>query len=263
MSDELRLEGLGVAPGVLDTIVTVAAEGVEGVAAVGASGLAGLVQKGARKGAARAVDVCVGEDGALSVDDPPPGPLRPQAQGRRQQRAGGCRRRSLEPGRRRRRRGRRLRRRHRLRRVGRRCSSAAGRAAGAADPLPARHHRRERRRASSARRATRTEDGEPDEFCRELVTGVEEHLPEIDETIGDGLGELGRSRACRSWTATSCASRPTRCSSSTTCPPSVAINEAVELAKVYGGEDSSKFVNGVLGKIAERHAAARGEGISR
>ena len=33
-------------------------------------------------------------------------------------------------------------------------------------------------------------------------------------------------------------------------PASVAINEAVELAKVYGGEDSSKFVNGVLGKIA-------------
>jgi uncharacterized alkaline shock family protein YloU len=66
MSDELRLEGLGVAPGVLDTIVTVAAEGVEGVATVGASGLAGLVQKGA-KGASRAVDVCVAEDGALSA----------------------------------------------------------------------------------------------------------------------------------------------------------------------------------------------------
>ena len=34
-------------------------------------------------------------------------------------------------------------------------------------------------------------------------------------------------------------------------PVSVAINEAVELAKVYGGEDdSSRFVNGVLGRIA-------------
>jgi len=67
MSDEIRLEGLGVAPGVLDTIVTVAAESVEGVAAVGAQGLAGLVQKGARKGAARAVDVVTAEDGALTV----------------------------------------------------------------------------------------------------------------------------------------------------------------------------------------------------
>ena len=37
-------------------------------------------------------------------------------------------------------------------------------------------------------------------------------------------------------------------------PASVAINEAVELAKTYGGEDSSKFVNGVLGKIASRQA---------
>lgn len=34
-------------------------------------------------------------------------------------------------------------------------------------------------------------------------------------------------------------------------PMSVSINEAVELAKVYGDmEDSSKFVNGILGRIA-------------
>ena len=34
-------------------------------------------------------------------------------------------------------------------------------------------------------------------------------------------------------------------------PVSVAINEAVELAKAYGGEDDSpRFVNGVLGRIA-------------
>lgn len=30
-------------------------------------------------------------------------------------------------------------------------------------------------------------------------------------------------------------------------PPKVVINEAVELAKSFGGENSSKFVNGVLG----------------
>ena len=36
-------------------------------------------------------------------------------------------------------------------------------------------------------------------------------------------------------------------------PVSVAIDEAVELAKAYGGEDeSSRFVNGVLGKIARQ-----------
>jgi len=32
-------------------------------------------------------------------------------------------------------------------------------------------------------------------------------------------------------------------------PPKVAINEAIELAKTFGGETSGKFVNGVLGTI--------------
>lgn len=32
-------------------------------------------------------------------------------------------------------------------------------------------------------------------------------------------------------------------------PPKVVINEAVELAKSFGGENSSKFINGVLGTI--------------
>jgi len=32
-------------------------------------------------------------------------------------------------------------------------------------------------------------------------------------------------------------------------PPKVAINEAIELAKTFGGPNSSKFVNGVLGTI--------------
>ena len=33
-------------------------------------------------------------------------------------------------------------------------------------------------------------------------------------------------------------------------PVSVAINEAVELAKKYGGDDDASFINGVLGSIA-------------
>lgn len=32
-------------------------------------------------------------------------------------------------------------------------------------------------------------------------------------------------------------------------PPKVVINEAVELAKAFGGENSSKFINGVLGSV--------------
>lgn len=37
-------------------------------------------------------------------------------------------------------------------------------------------------------------------------------------------------------------------------PDRVAINEAVELAKKYGGNDSPSFINGILGKIVRAEA---------
>ncbi|MFA7253521.1 MAG: transcription antitermination factor NusB [Patescibacteria group bacterium] len=36
-------------------------------------------------------------------------------------------------------------------------------------------------------------------------------------------------------------------------PPKVSINEAVELSKQFGGENSSKFVNGVLGTVFKKY----------
>jgi transcription antitermination protein NusB len=36
-------------------------------------------------------------------------------------------------------------------------------------------------------------------------------------------------------------------------PPKVIINEAVELAKAFGGDNSSKFINGVLGTVYRSH----------
>ncbi len=48
-------------------------------------------------------------------------------------------------------------------------------------------------------------------------------------------------------------------------PPKVAINEAIELAKTFGGDSSGKFVNGVLGTIyreigePDKDAPRRGE----
>ena len=93
------------------------------------------------------------------------------------------------------------------------------------------------------------EDGEPDEYSRELVTGVERYLEAIDETIGE---------VSENWVVSRMPLVDRNILRIATyeilfdaqVPPSVAINEAVELAKVYGGDDSSKFVNGVLGKIA-------------
>ena len=38
-------------------------------------------------------------------------------------------------------------------------------------------------------------------------------------------------------------------------PDSASINEAIELAKKFGGDDSGRFINGVLGKVAKvKHA---------
>lgn len=96
-----------------------------------------------------------------------------------------------------------------------------------------------------------TEDGEPDDYSRALVLGVEERLESIDGVLSDvsehwtvGRMPLVDRNILRIATFELLHTEDV--------PPSVAINEAVELAKVYGGDDSSKFVNGVLGKIAER-----------
>jgi len=42
-------------------------------------------------------------------------------------------------------------------------------------------------------------------------------------------------------------------------PPKVVINEAVELSKGFGGENSSKFVNGVLGTVLRNKDGAGDE----
>jgi N utilization substance protein B len=100
------------------------------------------------------------------------------------------------------------------------------------------------------------EDGEPDEYSRELALKVGESLDELDGLIGDISEHWAVSRMplvdrnILRIATYELLHMPD-------VPSSVAINEAVELAKVYGGDDSSKFVNGVLGRVAER---VRGEG---
>jgi len=49
-------------------------------------------------------------------------------------------------------------------------------------------------------------------------------------------------------------------------PPKVAIDEAIEISKEFGGSSSGSFVNGVLGTVVERHlegkeAPAKEEGV--
>ena len=46
-------------------------------------------------------------------------------------------------------------------------------------------------------------------------------------------------------------------------PPKVAINEAIELAKTFGGENSGKFVNGVLGAVYKEIGEPDKEQVSK
>jgi N utilization substance protein B len=43
-------------------------------------------------------------------------------------------------------------------------------------------------------------------------------------------------------------------------PPKVVINEAVELAKSFGGDNSSKFINGVLGTVLRQREGKKKNG---
>jgi len=63
MTEEIKIDGLGLAPGVLETIVTIATEQVSGVAGVCAPGIAGMVGKSGSK----QIEVVVSEAGAVSV----------------------------------------------------------------------------------------------------------------------------------------------------------------------------------------------------
>ena len=42
-------------------------------------------------------------------------------------------------------------------------------------------------------------------------------------------------------------------------PPAIAINEAVNLAKTFGSQDASRFVNGILGRLMEIGKETGGE----
>ena len=96
------------------------------------------------------------------------------------------------------------------------------------------------------------EDPLPDEgeaFARELITGVMQHQAELDELIQryapewpvDQMAVVDRN-VLRIAIYEFFISKMT--------PVKVAINEAVELAKLFGSDSAPRFVNGVLGTLA-------------
>lgn len=89
---------------------------------------------------------------------------------------------------------------------------------------------------------------EDQEFVKSLVNGVNTYQQEIDEVIQpvapewplDQIARIDR-LVLRIGTF--------ELLYETNVPPKVVINEAVELAKSFGNDNSSKFINGVLGTI--------------
>ena len=91
---------------------------------------------------------------------------------------------------------------------------------------------------------------EDENFIWQLVTGVVEHLKEINEII---------SKAAPQWPLSQISIIDRNVlrigiyellfGDKVTVPPKVAINEAIELAKSFGGDNSGKFTNGVLGTV--------------
>ena len=88
-------------------------------------------------------------------------------------------------------------------------------------------------------------------YAEELVLGVCEHLAAIDSHIQS---------AAREWPLQQMARIDKNILRlaiyeilfNNTVPAKAAINEAVELAKIFGSETSSRFINGVLGTIFNR-----------
>ena len=90
------------------------------------------------------------------------------------------------------------------------------------------------------------------EFIYRLARGVLEHEKELDDFLGPLAPE---------WPIATIASIDRNTLrmglfelkyAHESVPPRVAINEAVELAKAFGSENSSKFVNGVLGSAYKK-----------
>jgi transcription antitermination protein NusB len=85
-------------------------------------------------------------------------------------------------------------------------------------------------------------------YFRQLIEGVAEHMSDIEQRIGVYVD--------RAVAELSPIEHAILCLSAyeliydLSIPYRVAINEGVELAKIYGGTDGHKYVNGVLDKLA-------------
>ena len=88
------------------------------------------------------------------------------------------------------------------------------------------------------------------EYPKNLLQGVLNHLNEINQLITEGAPEWPLKQInIVDRNVLRIGIYELLFADKKEVPPKVAINEAVELAKVFGGDSSKRFVNGVLGTI--------------
>ena len=91
------------------------------------------------------------------------------------------------------------------------------------------------------------------EYIQKKAQAVAEHKEEIDKLIGEHTTGWKTTRMNKvDLTILRLAVYEMKWDDNV--PEGVAINEAVELAKKFGGSSSSSFVNGVLGKVAKQES---------
>ena len=88
---------------------------------------------------------------------------------------------------------------------------------------------------------------EDTDFVRALVDGVIAKMTELDDTLRPLAPEWPIEQIARIDRTVLRLGLYELLHSKDSVPPKVAINEAVELAKAFGSDNSGKFVNGVLG----------------
>ncbi len=85
-------------------------------------------------------------------------------------------------------------------------------------------------------------------FVRQLVKGVDSHVSDIDKVLQPLAPEWPLDQIAR-MDRLVLRIGAYELLYETDTPDKVVINEAVELAKAFGGDNSSKFINGVLGSL--------------
>ena len=86
------------------------------------------------------------------------------------------------------------------------------------------------------------------EYIQNKVNGIISRIPEIDKVI-DSKAEGWKVNRMNYVDLTLIRLAYYEMNHEVDVPTAVAINEAVELAKIYGGDESSSFVNGILAKL--------------